>query len=93
VHVADHPESDHELLIIDTGTDQVVKSIQLTGLRNQCAVTPDGKYVGVPIRGGDSVDILSTVCHAIASSGDRAFFPSPNPLVFSPAIVNRPMPR
>src|SRR6185369_8879387 len=34
------------------------KSIKLSGLPNQCAVTPDGKYVGVPIRGGDSVDIV-----------------------------------
>jgi YVTN family beta-propeller protein len=25
---------------------------------NQCAVTPDGKFAGVPIRGGDSVDIV-----------------------------------
>src|SRR5262249_53347800 len=25
---------------------------------NQCAATPDGKFVGVPIRGGDSVDIV-----------------------------------
>lgn len=52
-------ESDFTLLVFDTTTDTMVKSIKLTPQKpNQCAVTPDGKMVGVPIRGGDSVDIV-----------------------------------
>src|SRR5262249_37093672 len=51
-------EGDHTLRIIDTATDQVVKSVKLSGLPNQCAATPDGRLVGVPIRGGDSVDLV-----------------------------------
>lgn len=52
-------ESDFTLLVFDTATDKLVKSINLTPQKpNQCAVTPDGKMVGVPIRGGDSVDLV-----------------------------------
>jgi len=51
-------ESDHTLLVLDTATDKVIKSIKLSGLPNQCAATPDGKFVGVPIRGGDSLDLV-----------------------------------
>ena len=36
-------ESDHTLRIIDTLTDKVIGTIQLTGRPNQCAVTPNGK--------------------------------------------------
>jgi hypothetical protein len=32
----------------------------VTGKPNECAATPDGRYVGVPIRDGDSVDIVDS---------------------------------
>jgi YVTN family beta-propeller protein len=51
-------ESDHTLRVIETSTDRVIMSIALTGRPNQCAVTPDGRYVAVPIRDGGSVDIV-----------------------------------
>jgi YVTN family beta-propeller protein len=52
-------ESDNTLRIIDTATDKMIGTIQLTGKRpNQCAVTPDGKYAAVPLRQGDGVDIV-----------------------------------
>ena len=52
-------ESDNSLRIIDTSTDQMLATIKLSGSRpNQCAVTPDGKYAVVPLRGGDGVDII-----------------------------------
>ena len=51
-------ESDHTLKIIDTKNDTVLATVALTGRPNQCASTPDGHYVGVPIRGSNSVDIV-----------------------------------
>jgi YVTN family beta-propeller protein len=51
-------ESDHTLRIVDTTTGQTRATIKLTGRPNECAVTPDGKYVAVPIRDGDSVNIV-----------------------------------
>src|SRR5205814_2530142 len=38
--------------------NEIGAGIKLTGRPNQCAVTPDGKYVAVPIRDGSSVDIV-----------------------------------
>src|SRR5262249_28775582 len=43
-------ESEHNLKTIDTATGKIVNTIALTGRPNQCAATPDGHYVGVPIR-------------------------------------------
>ena len=54
-------ESDHTLKVIDAAGDEIVESIPLTGRPNQCASTPDGHYVGVPIRDGNSVDIVDTI--------------------------------
>jgi YVTN family beta-propeller protein len=51
-------ESENSLKVIDTATDQVTATIPLTGRPNQCASTPDGRFVGVPIRNGASVDIV-----------------------------------
>ena len=52
-------ESDNTLRIVDTATNKMLSTIKLTGNRpNQCAVTPDGKYVAVPLRQGDAVDIV-----------------------------------
>jgi YVTN family beta-propeller protein len=51
-------ENDHTLLVFDSAANRLLRTIKLTQLPNQCAVTPDGKFAGVPIRGGDSVDIV-----------------------------------
>src|ERR1700757_4565039 len=51
-------ELDNSLRILDPATGKLLSQIGLTGRPNQCAVTPDGKYVAVPIRDGDSVDIV-----------------------------------
>lgn len=51
-------EGDHTLRIVDTATDKVIGTVQLQGKPNQIAVTSDGKYVAVPIRDGESVDIV-----------------------------------
>lgn len=51
-------ESDHTLKTVDSRTGRILKTITLTGRPNQCAATPDGHYVGVPIRDGNSVDIV-----------------------------------
>lgn len=53
-------ESEKNLKIIDTATDEITATIPLTGTPNQCASTPDGHYVDVPIRDGNSVDIVDT---------------------------------
>src|SRR4029077_1443846 len=50
--------SDHTLRIIDTASRQTIATVKVSGRPNQCAATPDGKYVAVPIRDGDSVDII-----------------------------------
>lgn len=51
-------EIDHTLIISDTATDKILGTVKLPGRPNQCAVTPDGRYVTVPIRDGDSVAIV-----------------------------------
>jgi YVTN family beta-propeller protein len=51
-------ESERNLKIVDARTGSILAAIPLTGRPNQCAATPDGRYVAVPIRDGDSVDIV-----------------------------------
>src|ERR1700682_1705711 len=51
-------ELDHTLIISDTATDKLIGTVKLPGKPNECAVTPDGRYVTVPIRDGDSVAIV-----------------------------------
>ena len=51
-------EIDHTLIISDTKTRQIIGTVKLPGKPNQIAVTPDGRYVTVPIRDGDSVAIV-----------------------------------
>lgn len=51
-------EGDNTLRIFDTSTGKLVSAVKLTGRPNQCAVTPDGKHVAIPIRDTDSVDIV-----------------------------------
>ena len=41
------------LKIIDTITGGILDTIPVTGTPNECAATPDGRYVGVPIRDGE----------------------------------------
>jgi YVTN family beta-propeller protein len=51
-------EIDHTLITSDTETHKIIGSVKLPGKPNHCAVTPDGRYVTVPIRDGDSVAIV-----------------------------------
>jgi YVTN family beta-propeller protein len=51
-------EIDHTLITSDTETGKVIGTVKLSGKPNHCAVTPDGHYVTVPIRDGDSVAIV-----------------------------------
>src|SRR5439155_14448707 len=61
-------EGDHTLRVIDTANDQIIQSIRLSGLPNQCAVTPDGNFAGVPIRNGDSVDIVDVAAGKVVKN-------------------------
>jgi YVTN family beta-propeller protein len=51
-------ESERNLKTVDSRTGRILGAIPLSGRPNQCAATPDGRYVGVPIRDGNSVDIV-----------------------------------
>ena len=51
-------ESEKNLKIVDSRTGRILAAIPLTGRPNQCAATPDGRYVAVPIRDGNSVDVV-----------------------------------
>ena len=51
-------ELDHTLITTDTSTGKTVGTVKLPGRPNECAVTPDGHFVTVPIRDGDSVAIV-----------------------------------
>ena len=51
-------ESERTFKVIDTATNEVTATIALPGMPNQCASTPDGHYVAVPIRSGDNVAII-----------------------------------
>ena len=54
-------ESDHTLRFVDTRTNEIKATIKLTGMPNECAVTPDGLHVAVPIRDEGSVDIIDVL--------------------------------
>ena len=51
-------EIDHTLVTSDAETHKILGTVKLPGKPNHCAVTPDGHYVTVPIRDGDSVAIV-----------------------------------
>jgi YVTN family beta-propeller protein len=51
-------ELEKSFKVIDTATNQVTATITLPGTPNQCASTPDGHYVAVPNRSGDTVVII-----------------------------------
>ena len=61
-------EIDQTLRIIDTATEQTIATVKVSGRPNQCAATPDGKYVAVPIRDKDVVDIVSVKQEKIVKS-------------------------
>jgi YVTN family beta-propeller protein len=61
-------ESDHTLRFVDTATGQTRATIKLSGRPNECAVTPDGKYVAVPIRDGNSVEIVDVAQQKVVKS-------------------------
>jgi YVTN family beta-propeller protein len=52
-------ETDHTLIMSDTVTYKIIATVKLPGEPNQCAVTPDGRYVAVSIRDRDSVAIVN----------------------------------
>lgn len=51
-------ELDHTLVTSDTATNKIIGTVKLPGKPNECAVTPDARYVTVPIRDGNSVVIV-----------------------------------
>lgn len=61
-------ETDHTLRIIDTSTQTQIGLVRVSGKPNECAVTPNGKYVAVPIRDGDVVDIVDVAEKKVVKS-------------------------
>lgn len=51
-------ESEKALKSLDCSIGKVLNTLSLPGRPNQCAVTPNGKFVAVPIYDGDSVQIV-----------------------------------
>jgi len=51
-------ETEKALKSLDAASGKVLSTLSLQGRPNQCAVTPNGKFVAVPIRDGDSVVIV-----------------------------------
>lgn len=51
-------ESEKALKSLDCSTGKVLGALSLPGRPNQCAVTPNGKFVAVPIFDGDSVQLV-----------------------------------
>lgn len=51
-------ETEKVLKSLDPSSGKVLSTLALPGRPNQCAVTPNGKFVAVPIFDGDSVQIV-----------------------------------
>jgi YVTN family beta-propeller protein len=51
-------ESEKALKMFNPGNGKILNTLALPGRPNQCAVTPNGKFVAVPIFDGDSVMIV-----------------------------------
>lgn len=51
-------ETEKALKSLDSSTGKVLGVLSLPGRPNQCAVTPNGRFVAVPIFDGDSVQII-----------------------------------
>jgi YVTN family beta-propeller protein len=54
-------EATKMLVVIDTATNKIVDTIPLTGIPNQCAVTPDGHYLAVPVHDLDRTGVVDVV--------------------------------
>jgi YVTN family beta-propeller protein len=61
-------ESEKNLKTVDARSGQILGAIPLSGRPNQCAATPDGHYVGVPIRDGNSVDIVDMTAKKVVKT-------------------------
>jgi YVTN family beta-propeller protein len=53
-------EGEKALKALDPVSGKVLGALGVPGHPNQCAVTPDGKFVAVPIRDGDCVQVIDT---------------------------------
>jgi YVTN family beta-propeller protein len=51
-------ETEKALKRLDPSNGKVLSTLSLPGRPNQCAVTPNGKFIAVPIYDGDSVQIV-----------------------------------
>ena len=51
-------DNEKALKSLDCSTGKVLSTLSLPGRPNQCAATPNGKFVAVPIYDGDSVQIV-----------------------------------
>jgi YVTN family beta-propeller protein len=51
-------ETENALKSLDSSTGKVLNTLSLAGRPNQCAVTPNGKFVAAPIFDGDLVQIV-----------------------------------
>jgi YVTN family beta-propeller protein len=61
-------ESEHTLKSLDASSGKLLSTLALPGRPNQCAVTPNGKFVAVPIFDGDSVQIVDAESMKILKS-------------------------
>jgi YVTN family beta-propeller protein len=56
------------LRIIDPATQTQIGVVKVSGKPNECAVTANGKYVAVPIRDGELVDIIDVAQQKVVKS-------------------------
>ncbi len=61
-------ETEKTLKSLDIASGKVLHTLPVPGRPNQCAVTPNGKFVAVPIFDGDSVQIVDAENMKIAKS-------------------------
>jgi YVTN family beta-propeller protein len=61
-------ESEKNLKTVDARTGRILGAVPLTGRPNECASTPDGRFVGVPIRDGNSVDIVDMTAKKVVKT-------------------------
>src|SRR5215469_4862599 len=88
-------ESDNTLRIINTLTDGLLATIPLSGRPNECAATLDGKFVVVPIRDADKVDIVGVNQRKIVKTlpikvpHNAVLYPGSNRFVFVSSMGER----
>lgn len=61
-------ETEKTLKSLDSMSGKVLSTLTVPGRPNQCAVTPNGKFVAVPIFDGDSVQVVDAENMKIAKS-------------------------